>query len=1710
MTSMKPLNETERLESLYNYKILDTLPEEQFDRLTELASLICDTPITLVSLIDSKRQWFKSKVGLDANETPREISFCQYAILDTDTFTVEDASLDERFKDNPLVVGSPNIRFYAGQPLIDPNGYALGTLCIIDKVPRKLNIIQQKALQLLSKEVVAQIISRKEHIEKEQYESLFNMSVDIICVATTSGLFKTVNPSFLKVLGWKYDEIAGKPFNNFIHPDEIDTTNEVVGSLAKGEKLINFVNRFRTSSGEYKSINWCCNPDVKTGELYAIGRDVTEVLATQNELLNTKSRLIEAQKIAKIANWELDLQTNELFWSEELKQLFEIDLSLSADEAYQIYRDKLSKEDLTLMDSLLAQIMIDEKEFSFEHILYFDEGERIKYFNQIIKILKDNNGKPKLLTGVTQEITERKLQELENNQITQNLIEAQKIAKLGKWEMNIENKTHKWSDVIYNIFEIDQTCSPAEQVQLVQQRYSIQDQINSKHEIEKAIQLGQGYIFERAITFDNGNRTKYIYGKSDAIKNSKGETIGLKGIIQDITEQKTLEIENLKNQNRLKEAQEIAKIGSWEFNLETNHQHWSSEHYRIFEIEEPQSQEELYKLYRTKIHPEDLLILDELIQNAKEKGEGFTFEHRCVLDNGNRIKYVLGIGKVIKDFNEIPKMVVGTCQDITERKLLELENKKNQESLKEAQRLAKLGNWEFDIESKNITWSDELYNIYEINNQVKGQELYNQYRDRHEPEVWSQLIELSKTASEKGEGYEIEHKIIFNKNKVKYIYAKGSAVQNSDGKITTLIGIGQDITERKLLEIENKKNQERLSQAQTISKLGNFEINLKSGNQLWSDELYKLYEIEKTENLDKEHVLKYLIHPDDRESALKSYEHSIHSGQDLEIEFRLVFDGGSRIKYVYSKGYIKKDKKGENEYLFGVTQDITERKLLEIENKKNLNSLNTAQQLSKTGNWEVDLKTNERTWSDEIYTIYELTKEADEDKYEKLKSRIHADDFDKLMNQMFFCAKTGSTLNQEFRGVFDNGNREKIFHTVGYCTIGNDGKFDKFIGTTQDITERKLIENELEIVKNNLNTTFEAITEGIVLQDLNGAIIASNPAAEKILGLSKEQMEGKKSVDPDWKAIHEDGSDYPGETHPAMITLKTGKSIYNAVMGVHKPNQELTWININSVLLPDGRGVVCSFADITEAKKNEREIIDAKNAAEAANVAKSEFLANMSHEIRTPLNGVIGFTDLLQNTELDSTQKMYVNTVNNSAKSLLDIINDILDFSKIEAGKLELENEKVKLDDVINESSNIVAYQCQSKKLNFLLNIDTDLPTYIWTDKVRLRQILINLLSNAVKFTLKGEVELSVELISKATNEAKIRFEVKDTGVGISKDNLSKIFNAFSQEDSTTTRKFGGTGLGLSISNKLLSIMNTAPIQVKSEVGVGSTFYFEITFKSEFETIGANLKLNFPSKILIIDNNQKSAENLQKITKNQNIKTEIVLDGIEALYRIKKESDIEALIIDNDLPDMSGVEIIKKIRNNSNPKIVNIPIILLYSSNQDSKINAELTEYGIKQQLQKPINKTNLINALAALNPIVPENNIPNNSNNLKSLDTKRILIVDDNKVNLMLARVIVHNLLPDAQIEEAYNGFEAIDKFKAFNPNIIFMDVQMSKLNGYEAATEIRKLEIDNSRVPIIALTAGTVLGEKERCLESGMNDYVSKPFVKESIIQVLNNWLI
>ena len=532
--------------------------------------------------------------------------------------------------------------------------------------------------------------------------------------------------------------------------------------------------------------------------------------------------------------------------------------------------------------------------------------------------------------------------------------------------------------------------------------------------------------------------------------------------------------------------------------------------------------------------------------------------------------------------------------------------------------------------------------------------------------------------------------------------------------------------------------------------------------------------------------------------------------------------------------------------------------------------------------------------------------------------------------------------------------------------------------------------------------------------------------------------------------------------------------------------------------------------DIDAQKQAKEQLIQATEEARSASRAKSEFLANMSHEIRTPLNGVIGFTDLLMKTSMDSSQQQYMQAIHHSAHALMELLNDILDFSKIEAGKMEIAEETTDLWQLFAQISDIFKPRLADKDIELLFNIDPSLPQFASVDPIRLRQIMINLLGNAVKFTESGEIEMLIEKTAKQQDNqtAEYRFVVRDTGVGIDPKRQAAIFHAFSQEDSSTSRKYGGTGLGLAITNQLLKLMGSQ-LELTSTLGMGSTFSFNLQLEVE-DTDPNSHKINVPiHQVLVVDDHEKNCEIICDSLSLLDIQADTAYNGIEALQKLEQQP-YDVMIVDYYMPFMDGLQVIQKVRETMHLDSQKLPIILLHSSSEDSKINKKRRSLGIQQVVSKPITferlKFVLQNLYLDSTDIKESSQLPNVPE--PHQEGLSLLLVDDNPMNRKLAQAMVKQIFPGFAVTEAENGQEAVSAFEQYQPDIILMDIQMPLMNGYEASRKIRTLPGGDS-TRIIALTASAIKGEKERCLEAGMDDYMTKPVVMEVLHQQLNNCL-
>jgi signal transduction histidine kinase/DNA-binding response OmpR family regulator len=547
--------------------------------------------------------------------------------------------------------------------------------------------------------------------------------------------------------------------------------------------------------------------------------------------------------------------------------------------------------------------------------------------------------------------------------------------------------------------------------------------------------------------------------------------------------------------------------------------------------------------------------------------------------------------------------------------------------------------------------------------------------------------------------------------------------------------------------------------------------------------------------------------------------------------------------------------------------------------------------------------------------------------------------------------------------------------------------------------------------------------------------------------------------------------------------------------------------------------------EVGERKRAEEDSKAAKQTAEAANMAKSHFLASMSHEIRTPMNGVLGMTELLSGTELSKKQREYLGMIRSSGEALLDIINDILDLSKIEAGKLDLEEIDFDLTQTVEDVAVLLGEKAHGKGLELTCLIESNVKTAVRGDSVRVRQVLMNLVGNAIKFTEKGEVALWVSALENAENNVLYRFEVSDTGIGLTPEAQKRIFNAFSQAESSITRKYGGTGLGLTISKQLVEKMG-GEIGIESESGKGSTFWFtarlEKTQAGQSEAASSLTERSLSSlRVLLVDSHANSRRVLDYYLSSWGIQRASAEGGknaIEALYRAATEGKpYQAVILNRDLPDVDGWELSRDIQ--AAPALSNVRIILL----SPRKPGTNMEEAQLKDTmvcLHKPIRKSELYNCLALLDEARltaadPKDSPPAETTGDDLRFSAHVLLAEDNTVNQEVARAMLESY--GCRVDVVDNGIEAVKKFTEATYDIVFMDCQMPVMDGYEATQRIKKEEneknspSDNTlnHKPIVAMTAHAMQDAQEKCLTAGMDDYLSKPFNREQLGAVLARWL-
>lgn len=670
-----------------------------------------------------------------------------------------------------------------------------------------------------------------------------------------------------------------------------------------------------------------------------------------------------------------------------------------------------------------------------------------------------------------------------------------------------------------------------------------------------------------------------------------------------------------------------------------------------------------------------------------------------------------------------------------------------------------------------------------------------------------------------------------------------------------------------------------------------------------------------------------------------------------------------------------------------------------------------------------------------------------------------------------------------------------------------------------DITERLASEQEIRRAQAELRQIFNAAGSAMRVIDRNMNVVEVNDTYVKYYGYSREEMLGR------WCGEHP-GGDTCGIDCIGRRILN-GEARAATMQKRRKKDGSVVYCSLVATpfLSPEGelRGIIEDCRDITELMESQKAAEEARKAAEEAqhvaeeaSKAKSEFLANMSHEIRTPMNAVVGLTHLALRTHLTETQRNYLRNIDSSAKALLRIINDILDFSKIEAGRLEMEHMPFDLEEVLLALSSLDTAKPGGTHLELLLRIDPDVPLSFMGDPLRLSQILTNLVGNAIKFTPRGEIVVRVELVAMADGKATLRFSVRDTGIGMNPDQVGKLFQAFTQADSSTTRRFGGTGLGLSISKRMVELMG-GEIGATSELGKGSTFFFTVVFNladnGRRRTIPSAEALK-GLRVLVVDDSTSSREILSQELQYMALRPGQACDGDEALQEILRaanENDpYDLVLMDWKMPGKDGIEVARLLR--ACRDLPRIPTVIMVTAYGRDEVMEKAHSEGINYFLIKPVSPSLLLHTIQDVFGQSDEGEAqigqqPRLSSELPEIRGKRVLLAEDNEINQLVGKELLESM--GLEVDIATNGLEAVEKTEQGDYAAVFMDIHMPEIDGLEAAQRLRA-QARFASLPIIALTADNMVGDREKSLAAGMNDHISKPIDPQQLMAVVRRWLL
>jgi two-component system sensor histidine kinase/response regulator len=897
-----------------------------------------------------------------------------------------------------------------------------------------------------------------------------------------------------------------------------------------------------------------------------------------------------------------------------------------------------------------------------------------------------------------------------------------------------------------------------------------------------------------------------------------------------------------------------------------------------------------------------------------------------------------------------------------------------------------------------------------------------------------------------------------------------------------------------------------------------------------------------------------LVLPEDRQITTEALRRHVETGAPFEPEVRMRCKDGS-IKWILGRGrIIAWTQEGRPLRIIGTQTDITRRKLAEEDLRRTSERLALAARAAAIGIWDWDVAANRFVWDDTMYSLYGRARVGEGIDLAAWSRLVLPADLPAVEAGLAAAMRGARDAGAEFRVVWPDGS---IHHLQAAWRTFFDpgGKPVRLVGINRDITEQRRAEEQLRLSEGLARQLIKHTPAAVAMFDTQMRYLQASDRWLSDYKLGERDVVGRSHYDvfPDiperWKEVHRrvlagavercDEDPFPradGTTEWLQWEVRPwfeadakvgGVIMFTQVISERKRiEDEIRALNADLEQRVEARTAALGEA-VRTLRENEERLRQAQEAAEAANRAKSSFLANISHEIRTPMNAVLGLSYLALRTDLDDTQRNYLEKIQDGAQGLLGLLNDVLDFSKIEAGHLALEAVPFQLERVVDGAVSVASLRAEEKGLELVVTYGKDAPAALVGDPLRLGQVLTNLLTNAVKFTERGEVELSISLADAPrarSGKVALRFAVRDTGIGLAEAARVKLFQAFTQADGSTTRRFGGSGLGLAISKQLVQMMS-GEIGVESVPGVGSTFFFTVELEAQdgrgLSDVDGPVPLaavdrpasERPSRALVVDDNECARELLGDYLREMGMTVDAVESGEVALerlraHRARSSRAYDVLLLDWRMPGKDGLAVATEIRRDLAPQ--SLPTIIMVTAYGLEEIRAQARSAGVTGFLVKPVTRSALHDAImTGLGAAAPPPRAAGRATTGPApLAGTRVLLVEDNEVNQLVARDLIGSW--GASVVVAGDGQQALVALAsaAVPFDAVLMDLQMPNMDGYEATRRIRFLSA-HAHLPVIAMTADAFEAERQQCLAAGMDDHVSKPIDAKRLLAVLARWV-